>query len=183
MNAPVPPVDPVHEDGAYRPPRRLQTVVAAAVLVLAALLAWGAVDIPSAAGYAGVGPDFLPWVVAAVLALCGGLLLWQSRSGGWRHVDPPSGAERGDWPAIAWVAAGVLANAALITRIGFVLACTLCYVLAVRGLRVSEGRPGGGVRQILTDVFVGACIALPVYWVFGKLLSITLPGLTGTGWL
>jgi putative tricarboxylic transport membrane protein len=45
---------------------------------------------------------------------------------------------------MAWVAAGVLANAALITTLGFILSCTLCFVLAVRGLRVSEGKAAGG---------------------------------------
>jgi hypothetical protein len=43
---------------------------------------------------------------------------------------------------MAWVSAGVLANAALITVIGFILSCTLCFMLAVRGLRLSEGKAG-----------------------------------------
>ena len=41
---------------------------------------------------------------------------------------------------LAWVVAGVAANAALITTIGFILACTLCFMLAVRGLRAAEGK-------------------------------------------
>jgi putative tricarboxylic transport membrane protein len=81
------------------------------------------------------------------------------------------------------VSAGVLANAALITRIGFILSCTLCFVLAVRGLRYSEGRPAGGAGRTGIDLLVGALIAAPVYWIFTKILSIGLPGLTATGWL
>ena len=160
-----------------------QALIGGATLMLAALLAAGAITIPSAAGYAGVGPDFLPWVVAAVLAMCGGRLLWQACRGGWTDVQPPSGAARGDWRSLAWVVAGIVANALLITRIGFVLACTLCFILAVRGLRLSEGRAGGSVARTALDALIGACISLPVYWVFGQVLSITLPGLTGTGWL
>ena len=34
--------------------------------------------IPSDAGYAGVGPDFLPWLVSAALFVCGALLLRQA---------------------------------------------------------------------------------------------------------
>lgn len=162
---------------------RHQSLIGLAVLIVGALLAWGAISIPSAAGYAGVGPNFLPWLVGAVLLLCGGLLLREARSGGYRQMDEPSGAERGDWPALAWVSAGVLANAALITRIGFILSCTLCFVLAVRGLRYSEGRPAGGARRTGVDLLVGALIAAPVYWIFTKILSIGLPGLTATGWL
>ena len=146
-------------------------------------MAVGAWSIPGHAGYAGVGPNFLPWVVSGVLLLCGLLLLLQARRGGYRNVDPPSGAATGDWRALAWVVSGVLINAALITTVGFVLSCTTCYVFGVRGLRLAEGRAAGGARQTAVDACIGACIALPVYWLFGKLLSISLPGLTNTGWI
>lgn len=160
-----------------------QTVIGVGTLAIAAVLAFGAVDIPSTAGYQGVGPNFLPWVMAAALLVCGVWLVWDARRGGWRDMEPPSGAERGDWRALAWVSAAVLANALLITRIGFVLACTLCFVLAVRGLRASEGRPAGDLRRTAWDVLTGALIAAPVYWLFTKLLAINLPGITGSGWL
>lgn len=157
--------------------------LAAGVLAVGALLAFGALSIPSAAGYGGVGPNFLPWLVAVALLVCGALLLWQALQGGFRDREEPSGAERGDWVAFAWVSAGVLVTAALITRVGFVLACGLCFALAVRGLRGAEGRPAGGPVQTVTDLGTGLAIALPVYWLFTKLLAINLPGLTGTGWI
>jgi putative tricarboxylic transport membrane protein len=158
-------------------------LIGAGALALAAFLAWGALDIPSEAGYAGVGPNFLPWAVAAALALCGLWLLAHALTGGLRDMDPPSGAARADWPAAAWMAAGILANAALIERIGFVLACALCFALAVRGLRQGEGRAAGGPRQTLVDAVTGLLIAAPVYWMFTKGLGVNLPGLTGSGWL
>ena len=160
-----------------------ETLIGGAALAVAGVMAYGAVGIPSAAGYAGVGPNFLPWVVTAVLALCGGWLIWEARTGGFREMDPPSGAEQGDWHALAWVSAGVLLNAALITTIGFILSCALCFVLAVRGLRASEGRPAGDVRQTVIDAATGLSISAPVFWMFTKLLAINLPGLSGTGWL
>jgi putative tricarboxylic transport membrane protein len=107
----------------------------------------------------------------------------EARSGGFRDREPPSGAERGDWTALAWVAAGILVNAAAIERIGFVLACALCYALAVRGLRSAEGKPAGGVKRSVADVATGLVISAPVFWLFTKVLSVNLPGLTGTGWL
>lgn len=160
-----------------------QTLIGAGALLVGAVLAWGATSIPATAGYAGVGPNFLPWVVASVMLVLGGWLVWEARTGGFRQMEEPSGAPQGDWTALAWLAAGVLLNAALIERIGFILACTLCFMLAVRGLRGAEGRPAGGMRQALVDFVTGFLIAAPAYWVFGKVLSITLPGLTGTGWL
>jgi len=119
-----------------------------------------------------------------VLALCG---LWLTidarRPEGWREMDPPSGAARGDWTALAWVGAGIAANALLLTTIGFILACTLCYMLAVRGLRGSEGKAHGGARGLVIDFLTGFLISAPAYWLFTKLLGINLPGLTGSGWL
>ena len=160
-----------------------EAALAAGVLALGALLAFGALSISTEAGYGGVGPNFLPWVVSAALVVCGALLLWQALRGGFRERDEPSGAARGDWVALAWVSAGVLVTAALITRVGFVLACALCFALAVRGLRGAEGRPAGGLKQTLIDFATGVAIALPVFWLFTKLLAINLPNLTGTTWL
>lgn len=166
--------------------RGVQTALGAGVLLLALALAWGARVIPDAAGYAGVGPSFLPWAMAAVVGICGALLLWHALAGGWQahgEVVEGSGAPRGDWVALAWVAAGVLANAALIETAGFVLSNMLCYLLAVRGLRWAEGRRDGGLRQLGLDALVGLAIAAPAFWLFTKFLAINLPGLTASGWI
>lgn len=169
-------------DGSARL-RLQQAAVGVGVIAVAAAMAWGAVGIPSTAGYQGVGPNFLPWVVTVALALCGGMLVWEAATGGYREAEEPSGAAQADWLAMAWVGAGVLANAALITTLGFVISCTLCFAMAVRGLRLSEGKPGGGGLQVAKDAAIGALIAAPAYWLFTKVLAINLPGLTGTGWL
>jgi putative tricarboxylic transport membrane protein len=163
--------------------RRSQTLIGLAALAVAGVMAYGALTIPSDAGYAGVGPNFLPWVVTVALSVCGVLLLWQAQNRGFQDLDEPSGAPRGDWVAMVWVSAGVLANAALIDVLGFVLSCTLCFVLAVRGLRLAEGRSGGSLKQTGIDTITGLIIAAPVFWLFTKLLAINLPGLTATGWL
>ena len=163
--------------------RRHQALIGAGTFVLGALMAVGAWGIPSAAGYAGVGPNFLPWLVSVVLMVCGVWLFAHARRGGWRAMEEVSGAAEGDWPALAWVAAGVVANATLITTIGFILSCTLCFMLAVRGLRSSEGKPHGGARGLVIDFFTGFLIAAPAFWLFTKLLAINLPGLTASGWI
>jgi putative tricarboxylic transport membrane protein len=165
------------------PHRSGQLAMGIGALVVAAVLAFGAAAIPSDAGYAGVGPDFLPWVVSAALALCGVMLIREVLTGGYRQMEEPSGAARGDWRALAWVSAGVLLNAALITTIGFILSCSLCFTLAVRGLRASEGKPIGDLRQTVKDAVTGMLIAAPVYWLFTKLLAVNLPGITASGWI
>jgi putative tricarboxylic transport membrane protein len=163
--------------------RRWQLLIGAGTVAVAAVMAYGASGIPSTAGYAGVGPDFLPWVVVAALAGCGSWLVYEAASGGYRDVEAPSGAPRGDWSALAWVVAGIVANALLIERAGFIVACATCYVLAVHGLRSAEGKGWGGPRRTLLDAVTGVLIAAPVFWLFTRVLEVNLPGLTGTGWL
>ncbi len=160
-----------------------QTLIGVGTLVLAVAMAVGATQISSDAGYGGVGPNFVPWVVAVALAACGGLLVWESLSGGYREMEEGAGDEPGYWPGFVWVSAGMLLNALLITTIGFILSCTLCFVLAVRGYKASEGAPNWSPLAFLKDALTGICIAAPVYWMFTKLLAINLPGLTGSGWL
>jgi putative tricarboxylic transport membrane protein len=162
---------------------RLQALVGAGAALLGLGMMVGAAMIPGEAGYGGVGPNFLPWVVSVALTLCGALLLAEALRGGFREMEEPSGAAQGHWPGFAWVSSGLLANAALITTLGFILSCTLCFVLAVRGFKSAEGRLDLSVGAWLKDAVIGFAIAAPVYWMFTKLLAINLPGLTSTGWL
>ena len=100
-----------------------------------------------------------------------------------RAAGEPSGAATGHWPGFAWVSLALLANAALITTLGFILSCTLCFVLAVRGFKSAEDRLDLSLRALVVDAATGFAIAAPVYWMFTKLLAINLPGITSTGWL
>lgn len=160
----------------------LQALVGAGVLLLAVALAVGALFIPANAGYAGVGPNFLPWVVSIALGLCGVVLIRKARRGGFRHMEE-HGGEHPYWTGFAWMSAGMLLNAALITRIGFILSCALCFVMAARGLRNAQASARLDAKSWLIDTVVALMIAAPVYWMFTKFLGINLPGLTESGWL
>lgn len=159
------------------------TAVGAGVTALGLALASGAVSIPAEAGYGGVGPNFLPWVVALVLTVCGLLIVREALTGGLRQMEAPPGSERAWWSGGVWVSAGLLANAALITTIGFIFSCALCYLLAVQGMRRAQGQVASRPAVLAVDVLTGLLIAAPVYWAFTQLLGINLPGLTETGWL
>ncbi len=167
-----------------------QTLVGLGVMALSVVIIVGAWGFPSSAGYSGVGPNFLPWLVGLALLLSGVLVVWEARTqGGYRNMEEPTGAEHGYWPGFAWMSVALLANAALITTIGFILSCSLCFVLAVRGLRSADHNGGvaqasrGWVAQTLRDAGIGFAISAPVYWMFTKLLAINLPGLISTGWI
>ena len=174
-----------HAHARTRKEARNQTLIGGAVLALGAIMAVGAFMIPSEAGYSGVGPNFLPGLVSVVLLVCGVWVIWEARTGGFRNMEDAPGADTGFWSGFAWMSAGLLSNAALITTIGFILSCTLCFALAVRGLRTASADKvvGFDVKQFIQDLLIGAAIAAPVYWMFTKLLAINLPGLTTTGWI
>ncbi len=163
--------------------QRTETAVGAACLVLGAALAYGATSISGEAGYAGVGPNFLPWVVSVTLMVCGALLLMQSLSSGFRGREQPEGAAQGDWISFAWISAALLLNALLITTIGFIASCTLAFVIAVRGFHISQGKSRSPLVAWLKDALVGVAISTPVFWLFTKVLGVNLPGLTSTGWI
>ena len=172
-----------------------ETAVGLGVLLLGVGFGIGALDISSEAGYAGVGPNFLPWVVALALSLCGVGLLWEAQTGGFRNMEEdPSAAITTEgtpdnehsqpyWAGFVWMSAGLLLNAALITTLGFILSCALCFVCAAQGLRRAQAKPSGGLVAAVKDGFTGLLIAAPVYWMFTQFLAINLPGLTSTGWL
>ena len=169
--------------------QKLQALVGAGILLIGLGLAAGAISIPSAAGYGGVGPNFLPWVVSIMLAACGVFAIREALTGGFRAMEDdegdgqPGAAPGAYWPGFVWVSAGLLANAALITTIGFIFSCTLCFVLAVQGLRSAAGQPHTSPAGWVKDVLIGMAISAPVYWAFTQFLAINLPGLTNTGWL
>jgi hypothetical protein len=75
-----------------------QTLVGAGVLLIGLALAAGALTIPADAGYGGVGPNFLPWVVCRGATLCGAWIVWEARTGGFREMDEPWG-DAAYWPA------------------------------------------------------------------------------------
>jgi putative tricarboxylic transport membrane protein len=164
-----------------------ETALGAVFCLMGIGFAYGALDISSDAGYGGVGPNFLPWVVAIALLLCGAGLVWQGLTTGYAKRDEPEGAAKADCLGFIWVSAGLLANAALIQTLGFVLSCALCFVLAVRGFHASQGKhvssPQAWLKVLGRDTLIGLAIAAPVYWLFGQLLGIQLPALTSTGWI
>ena len=134
--------------------RKMQVAVGGGVLAIGLALAGGAISIPSAAGYGGVGPNFLPWVVAISLIGCGVLIVREALTGGFRAMEEPSGAEHAYWPAFAWVSAGLLATAVvfdIIYLIGNspVMAAVSYWMIAaglLGGLLVVVRRTGGRDR-------------------------------------
>lgn len=154
---------------------RKQLVIGIGVLIVGAIFAAGATQIPPGSGYAGIGPAFFPWIVSGLLAICGLLLTREAATGGFRRFDadstPPEGIR---WGRFAIASAGLVVNAALITFIGFTLSCAILF--AVVAFACGSGR-------ILRNVVIGILVAYPVFLMFNKVLGLNLPTLLRSGWL
>jgi putative tricarboxylic transport membrane protein len=156
--------------------RRSGAEIALSIGVLALGIGVAAVTatLPSEGGYAGIGPNFIPGVVAAGIILLGLRLGFEAFSGGWRSAPPDDPRERGehafDAASFGWISAGLFAHMALIGTGGFVLAGTALFACVARGF---------GSRRLIRDLSMGIVLALAVFLFFVKLLNVNLPA----GWL
>ncbi len=107
-------LNPVPAEQAWHssiPPARWQAAVGAGVVLVAVGMGVGASQITGDAGYGGVGPSFLPWLCAVVLALCGAWLVWEATDQvGYRKAGEPGGSAKADVGPFVWVSAGPAAQ-------------------------------------------------------------------------
>jgi putative tricarboxylic transport membrane protein len=138
-------------------------VIAAALAALGIFMLWEVSAFPVSPGYARVGPRVFPVLVGAGLIALGFWLAWEA----WRSQAPSDAGEPPvHWAAFFWVLAGLLAEAALLERIGFVLAATLLFVMTARGF---------GSRRLPLDAAVGLVVAVIAYIGFTRGLGLGIP--------
>jgi putative tricarboxylic transport membrane protein len=150
--------------------RRSGAEIALSLGVLALGIGMAAVTatLPSGGGYAGIGPNFIPAVVAAGIILLGLWLGYEAFFGGWRNRAEQT--EVFEASPFLWISAGLFAHIALIGWAGFVIAGTVLFVCVARGF---------GSRRWIRDLSIGIVLALGVFLFFVKLLNVNLPA----GWL
>lgn len=152
-----------------------EIALSAGVLALGAATAVGTALLPSEGGYARIGPNFVPAVVATGLVLLGLWLLWEALTGqGWRGISADEAEARGEPPfrrgAFAWVSAGLFAQMLLIHTAGFVLAGAALFTCVARGF---------GSARLARDAALGLAMTLAIYLFFAQVLTVSLPA----GWL
>jgi len=144
------------------------------VLALGLGVAGVTATLPSEGGYAGIGPNFIPGVVAAGIVVLGLWLSFEAFTGGWRGAAPDEARERGEHPfnaaAFGWITAGLFAHMALIGWVGFVIAGVALFACVTRGF---------GSTLVARDLALGLVLSLGVFVFFVKLLNVNLPA----GWL
>ena len=140
-----------------------ETIIAAGVLVLAAVVLWQAFEIPVSPLYAKVGPTVMPLITAFGLGLLGVLLLIEALRGGWQPEEEKE--TKPDHVALAWVAGGLILNVLLIGPLGFTVASVIVFICVARGF---------GSKAILRDAGIGAAFALIAYFGFAQTLVMNI---------
>lgn len=151
-----------------------ELVLSLSVLVLGIAVAVGTSQLSSAGGYARIGPNVAPAVIAGGLILLGIWLSYEALSGGWRNATPDEPEARGEHRfhigAFIWVSVGLLAQILLIHSAGFVLAQAVLFACVARGF---------GSMKMPRDFAIGLVLGLGVFLFFVKFLNVNLPA----GWL
>ena len=138
------------------------------VVVLGIGIAAVTATLPSEGGYAGIGPNFIPAVVAAGVILLGVWLSYEAFTGGWRKRSEEG--EVFEPSPFLWVSGGLFAHMLLIGWAGFVIAGTVLFACVARGF---------GSRRPARDLAIAAALSLGIFLFFVKLLNVNLPA----GWL
>jgi putative tricarboxylic transport membrane protein len=155
-------------------PARAELVLSLAVLAIGAGASAVAFSLPETSGYARIGPNFMPKIVASGLTLLGVWLLAEHFTGGWREAVNDDPAARGEHPfaaaAFLWVSGGLFLQMALIHTGGFVIAAMALYACVARGF---------GSARFVRDLAIGLVLGLGVFLFFVRFLNVNLPA----GWL
>jgi putative tricarboxylic transport membrane protein len=151
-----------------------ELALSASILGLGIAVAVGTSQLSSAGGYARIGPNVAPAIIAGGLILLGTWLAYAALWGGWRNAIADDAEARGEHRfhigAFIWVSVGLIAQILLIHSAGFVLAQAALFACVARGF---------GSAKLARDFAVGLILGLAVFLFFVKFLNVNLP----TGWL
>jgi putative tricarboxylic transport membrane protein len=147
---------------------RAEIALSLGVVALGVGIAAVTATLPSEGGYAGIGPNFIPAVVAGGIILLGVWLSVEAFSGGWRKRA--EAAEVFQPSPFLWVSGGLFAHMVLIGWAGFVIAGTVLFACVARGF---------GSPRVARDLAIALALSLGIFLFFVKLLNVNLPA----GWL
>jgi putative tricarboxylic transport membrane protein len=134
--------------------------IGAALIGVGAVVAWQSWDLRASFGNQTIGPQMMPLLVSALLALFGVLTIVEGRRG----AAPPREDE--EWGAVAWIAGGLAVMIALVPTAGFVPGTAMLFAATARAF--------GSIRT-LVDLALGAVISLVIYLFFVRVLGLSLP--------
>lgn len=152
--------EPLAHSEPKRRPDRAALIIAAALLIVGVIVAWDASRLGAGGAYARVGPQTIPYVIAAMLV---GLGIWTAIE-----------AWRGDFPArehqeakpVLWIVAGLVIQLLLVRVTGFSIATGLLFAFVARGF---------GERRLWLSIPAGIILSAIVWFAFARGLQLTLP--------
>ncbi|WP_220448682.1 tripartite tricarboxylate transporter TctB family protein [Nonomuraea mesophila] len=147
-----------------------QRIVSAGFLLAAVVVLVQAYAIPQGNGYQAVGPRAFPLLVGgalAVVAVIGVVQAFRPGPGAGTGAGAQDAeAEETHWPSVLMLVAALAGYALVLVPAGYWQATTVFFAVVARVL---------GSRKVLRDVIVGLVLALATYFLFDRLLGITLP--------
>lgn len=141
---------------------------AAALMAIAALVAWDASRLGAGGAYARIGPQTVPYLIALCLA---GLSIWtvfEAVRGYFPEREPQ------EFAPLLWIAGGLIAQMALLRVAGFSIATGILFAMTARGF---------GKVNLARVLPAGIVFAGVIWFIFARLLQLTLPGATVEGWI
>lgn len=133
-------------------------------LVLAAIIWFDTARMQVPPNYSAYGPQIFPYLSIAALIAVALYLLWQTWAARPDAVKPES--EASDWTGVIAISVGLLSQAILIERLGFVISAAILFFLVAWGFRS---------RKWLRDAIVAIILSVATYLVFTRLLNLQLP--------
>jgi putative tricarboxylic transport membrane protein len=147
-------------DAHSKRPDRAGIAIAVFLLIVAAVTAWDSSQLQIAPTY-GLGPKMMAYVVAggmAVLAVANFILAWRGDFPQRESFDPKT---------VILIVGGFAALIAIIAwGGGFISATAVLFAATAAAF---------GRRAVLTDLAIGAVLAIAAYLLFDKLLALSLP--------
>lgn len=135
-------------------------VIAAVLALIAVVMAWDASSMQLSSPY-GLGPDAMPYLVSAGLAVLAAGNLYNALTGG------IPAREDFDPRAVLLILGGLAAFIAIITLGGgFIPGVTVLFTTTAAAF---------GRQNLWVDVAIGAGLGIGIYLLFAKLLTLSLP--------
>jgi len=133
-------------------------ILGTAAVLLSAFLVWQGIGIRAPFAYEPLGPNAFPLMIAAVMGLCGAILIYQG--GGQAESNPPGANTR-----IALMVLCIAAYAVAFEPLGFVLSTSAMTALI--------GRLFGGIWR--WTILSGFIMGIAGFILFDRVLDVVLP--------
>jgi putative tricarboxylic transport membrane protein len=141
-------------------PDRAVLVIAVALVLAGAAVAWSTYAAPATTGYSPVGARTVPFILAGALVVLGGL----TGIAGLRGAFPER--QKQDIPPMLWLVGGLALQLLTMKTLGFSIASGLMFAAAARGF---------GRGPLWMTIPIGIVFSFLIWIVFAKGLQLTLP--------